>query len=152
RDGRKYKPLFAPLVIDLDNRVNVNVHGNVRGRGLTHASNQGWGPWEVSLRPVLPRGNEWAQLLVGSKAFAGGVGRYGPDGVPGAAPQNVASLGVAPPFYSQADYDGYNLDQSPHGASGPLLLPGNGTAPFCCFPSYALGYGNGSATEAMDHP
>jgi hypothetical protein len=64
-DGRRYKPLFAPLIIDLDNKVNVNVHGNVmrhfngssvggtdpsQGR---HASHQGWGPWEVNLEKIL---------------------------------------------------------------------------------------------------
>ena len=31
RDGRRFKPLFAPLIVDLDGRVNVNVHGNMRG-------------------------------------------------------------------------------------------------------------------------
>src|SRR5262249_45266654 len=51
-DGRKYKPLFAPLIVDLDGRVNLNVHGSVRGQGRTHASNQGWGPWEVNLGHV----------------------------------------------------------------------------------------------------
>src|SRR5262249_26718360 len=45
-DGRQYKPLFAPLIVDLDNRVNLNVHGNLRGVGYAaHASHQGWGPW-----------------------------------------------------------------------------------------------------------
>jgi hypothetical protein len=43
--GRKYKPLFAFLVTDLDNKLNVNVHGNVRGLQGQHAGNQGWGPW-----------------------------------------------------------------------------------------------------------
>jgi hypothetical protein len=66
-DGRRYKPMFAPLIIDLDNRLNVNVHGNIKRAYTptntatqpppievpTHASNQGWGPWEVSLRWVL---------------------------------------------------------------------------------------------------
>ncbi len=28
--GRKFKPLFAVLLIDLDNRLNVNAHGNLR--------------------------------------------------------------------------------------------------------------------------
>lgn len=56
-DGRSYKPLFAALIVDLDNRVNLNVHGNLRGKGtsanVTHMSNQGWGPWEVNLAWVL---------------------------------------------------------------------------------------------------
>src|SRR5262249_34328309 len=51
--GQKFKPLFAPLIVDLDNRVNVNVHGNIRGRGLTHVSNQGFGPWEVNPRRLV---------------------------------------------------------------------------------------------------
>ncbi len=65
-DGRTYKPLFAPLVVDLDGRINVNVHGNVRGRGRAHVSNQGWGPWEVNLGQVLnANADEWKHLFVG---------------------------------------------------------------------------------------
>ena len=64
-DRRKVKPLFAPLILDLDNRLNVNVHGNIRGTGLTHVSNQGWGPWEVNLGRALTRGTEWTNLLAG---------------------------------------------------------------------------------------
>src|SRR5262249_52875820 len=62
-DGRKYKPLFAPLIQDLDNRVNVNVHSNVlgyrfheddnTGRSLVSISHQGWCPGEVSLQRVI---------------------------------------------------------------------------------------------------
>lgn len=56
-DGRSYKPLFAPLIVDLDSRVNLNIHGNLamqrNAANRTHASNQGWGPWEVNLAWVL---------------------------------------------------------------------------------------------------
>ena len=30
-DGRKFKPLFAPLILDLDNHVDLHVHGDVLG-------------------------------------------------------------------------------------------------------------------------
>ena len=56
--GRQFKPLFAPLIVDLDGRVNLNVHGNVRGANGGHVSNQGWGPWEVNLARRSTRGCE----------------------------------------------------------------------------------------------
>ena len=42
-DGRKYKPLFAPLVIDLDGRININVHGNIMGRASPTPATRGGG-------------------------------------------------------------------------------------------------------------
>jgi len=54
-NGRKYKPLFAFTVLDLDGRANLNAHGNIHGRdqtgnpNQTHASRDGLGPWEVNL-------------------------------------------------------------------------------------------------------
>src|SRR5262249_50994955 len=111
------------LIIDLDNRVNVNVHGNVQGVGQTHASNQGWGPWEVNLGQVLTRGDEWRNLLRG-QAQPPQAGRYGGTpglGVPG-APGDLAPPGPVPHFHSQVDFAGYN--EAPGGPSGPLLLPG----------------------------
>jgi hypothetical protein len=164
-NGRKYKPLFAPLIADLDNRINVNVHGNVRGRDaqgnlaqgdLPQASNQGWGPWEVGLQWVLdPQSNnpgEWTKLFVGSTAPAL-PGRYGgpaPAGQPPgpALPPNNVAAGFPPPhFYAQVDYDGWN--ELAGVASKALNLPG-GTSN--CFPTYPGGYGNGSAAERTDHP
>src|SRR5207302_1713195 len=57
-DGRKYKPLFAPLIMDLDNRVNISVAGNIMGskqgtQQRHHVSAQGWGRWEVNPARVL---------------------------------------------------------------------------------------------------
>src|SRR5262249_382203 len=80
--GRRYKPLFAFFIVDLDNRVNVNVTGNIKAGG-NHASNQGLGKWEVSLAQVMTQGGgtEWRNLFLGSTTPSI-KGRYGPDGVP----------------------------------------------------------------------
>ncbi len=89
-DGTKYKMMFAPLIIDLDGRINLNTAGNIlayiaamtapaswQQASSAHVSNQGWGPWEVNLSKVLwaeqalwaPSGlatpPEWMRLLTG---------------------------------------------------------------------------------------
>lgn len=69
-NGKKYKALVALLVLDLDNRVNVNTAGNfyvlpdsdqppsaARSQILPqygHGSGQGFGPWEQNLARVMP--------------------------------------------------------------------------------------------------
>ncbi|MBY0527740.1 MAG: hypothetical protein K2R98_30360 [Gemmataceae bacterium] len=74
-DGRRFKPLFAPLIQDLDNRINVNVHGNTLGNiggGYWGVSHQGWAPGEVIIDRVIGN-NEAGNLFMGS----GGItGRY----------------------------------------------------------------------------
>lgn len=93
RTLRKVKPLFAFLVVDLDNRVNLNVHGNVReGNNVNagepvaiHASHQGWGTWEVNPRRVLDPAmanaaiaNDYLNLFRGNAvAAAPNGGRFG---------------------------------------------------------------------------
>ena len=51
-DGRKYKLLVAPLILELDSRLNLNAVGNLMGTDAsklpTHRSHQGWGVWEIN--------------------------------------------------------------------------------------------------------
>ncbi|HEV3445801.1 MAG TPA: hypothetical protein VG099_14255 [Gemmataceae bacterium] len=163
--GRKYKPLFAPLVVDLDNRLNVNAHGNVRGRDgqgkPTHASHQGWGPWEVNPQYVLSQSaagqSEWPRLFLGS-AQPPMLGRYGGqpwkgiDGQPAPPPAYAEQPGTPPHFYAPLDFDGCD-EINGYAASGPLLIPGDGAAPASSsFPTATAGYGNGSVAERAEHP
>jgi hypothetical protein len=147
-DGRKFKPLFAPLIVDLDNRINVNAHGNLRGLSLDHASNQGWGPWEVNLAKVLDhQGNptEWQNLLHGDRS---GSGRYGRDNRPHSAlPGNQAQPGITAWSYAPVDFDG-SQENNQRQPTAPLILP---DFPLC-FPSLPAGYGNASDAECKDHP
>ena len=142
-DGRKYKPLFAPLIVDLDGRVNLNVHGNVRGANGGHVSNQGWGSWEVGLNRVLTEdADEWKALFLGA---GGRLGRYGPDQQPTPNGSPVAQFGSVPHSYAAVDFDAC----APGGAlTGPLRLP-RGTESFPLFPA---GFDNANLAECTDHP
>lgn len=96
-DGRRYKPLFAVKIEDLDGRLNVNAHGSVWHADLAYqtalinqvvsdrnanpvntsvimARGQGFGPAEVSLRTIYQLDAAHTALL---------SLRYGADGVPG---------------------------------------------------------------------
>ncbi len=58
-DGRKYKTLVAPLILDLDGRINLNVAGNLMQRDPTdptkgsHSSHQGIGRWEINPEKLM---------------------------------------------------------------------------------------------------
>jgi hypothetical protein len=130
--------------------VNLNVHGNVRGRGRTHASNQGIGPWEVNLGRVLTKGgNEWANLFVGNPPSLR-LGRYGQDGQPAVA-GTVAPAGLMPHVYAQLDGDACQ-ELAGFLPTPPYQLPAPGLLPWSSFPFYPSGYGNDSAAERSDHP
>ena len=143
-DGRKFKPLFAPLILDLDNRVNLNVHGNLRGTGQAdHASNQGWGPWEVNVGRVLNASPpEWQGLF---QTRTGQTGRYGRDDHPH-TPLPPLPADQYPKVYAAVDFDG--SDQDKDGApTGPLMLTpklGPQAVPYQCFPDPPAGYSYGS--------
>lgn len=60
-NGKWIKPMASILVEDLDGKLDLNVHGNMRGGASTapgydrgyHVSYAGYGPWEVNLGAVL---------------------------------------------------------------------------------------------------
>ncbi len=111
-NGKRYKPLFAPLIVDLDSKLNLFVHGNIANpgpisalvAGPSHFSHQGWGTWEVNLSKLLapPQGTantawttEWRKL------FQGAIGRYGPNvytsaTTPGSQPDNAGVYPLNP--------------------------------------------------------
>jgi hypothetical protein len=131
-DGRKFKPLFAPLIQDLDNRCNVNVHGNVLGMiggGYYTVSHQGWSPGEVNLGKIVTQNNEAGNLFVSPMQntvagrydptqwnnFWSGTGQYGRS--------NQTLKGIYSPgghFYCST-----NLDCWSPWDTGALQLPGN---------------------------
>lgn len=91
-DGQRYKPLVAYLCLDLDGRLNANAHGSpghlnppvaVNVAGGTSAAlprGMGFGPADINLQYLL--GSNYSKLFVGNGLWPG---RYGTDGVPGAA-------------------------------------------------------------------
>jgi hypothetical protein len=137
-NGQKFKPLFAALIIDLDGKVNVNVHGNNRagvgGAPATiHASNQGFGPGEVNLSQILSN-PDWLNLLNGNAIFSGR-----PSTATTALPQgpltNVPGPNNKPfPPYSMTNPDGIRAQlagaaykiATPYSNGRKYLIPGEG--------------------------
>jgi hypothetical protein len=175
--GQLFKPLFAFLIVDLDGRVNVNVHGNIRGPGNGHASNQGWGPWTVNLNTVLnlTGSTQPAEVNPVSSLFAGAMlnknflsGRYGLDQQPAAAgtklfppfgpPSPVAQPIRYPHLYSMVDWTGNSTTALT--ATGQVTRQGGSITQCSCFPGFPAGSGAnfpgfGQATtnaELVNHP
>ncbi len=105
RDGRKYKPLVAFLVVDMDGRVNINAAGNMKGAinpssnaslqviqvspgrytHVGHVSSQALGRHEINVQKVLNPNAlqqialEYPNLFTGI-AVSGLKGRYAMSG------------------------------------------------------------------------
>lgn len=170
--GKKYTTLVAPLVLDLNGRVNLSVVGNVRPTGGgtpvqgRHTSNQGWGPWEVSPRALFlndtPAGTADAEVLAVLRARSLTNG-------PGASPQQDPYYGsgtgrlghspfvggtlttLLPPHYGRVDPDGVSqLVPNPD----PIQAPGANT--FSPFPTFPARYPNTQAlltgSGLVNHP
>lgn len=158
-NGVKYKPLFASLIIDLDNKININAVGNLRGGpGAFSASNHGLGVTEINPAAVL--GLDWKNIFNGSGTV---TGRYGADKQPGTAGGTSAMrFPQYSRFYSPIDFDGVD---STYAASSKIYLPGDATSPtpaaYLQFPYfdgnagtiYGSGsYTNGNVFENTNHP
>ena len=153
-DGRKYKIIIAPLILDLDGKLNLNVAGNAMGVGGSHGSNQGWGAWEVNSGKVAQPVE--IQALISSFPSTGSAqlaGRYtnsprSPSGANGAISNYPNS-----PIYSMVDYNG-SVDVGAGGIQGPLKIPtfndGN-ASPFQSFPYFPTqNWGGAGVTEITD--
>jgi hypothetical protein len=94
-NGKRYKMLVAPLIMDLSNRLHLWAHGNRIGANGTSVSNRGYGAPEVNLS-LLPnmQAAEWKNLL---------DIRYGGAG---ALPAGSPTALKAGPFYAPHDFDG----------------------------------------------
>jgi hypothetical protein len=149
-DGKKFKALFAPLIIDLDGKINLNVHGNLRDTtNNAHRGNLGIGPWEVNLGFVLNQqangAAEWPNLFLGNGTT---LGRYGTDQQPGTVGSNTATApATTAHFYAAFDYDGAD-ETNAYAASGKITLPAGTKA----FPTFGAGYGSASNAELQQHP
>jgi len=145
-DGRRYKMMVAPLIIELDGRLDLNAIGNLMGG--THSSNQGWGTWEINPAKVLSSGTEWPNIFQGSQAtgLARIRGRYDLDATRGPAGYPLLPKGNNLRAWAQVDFDGVG------GGSDPLTMPAPGTASgYFGFPSFpATRFGNGG-TENTNH-
>jgi hypothetical protein len=136
-NGKRYKPLFAPLIVDLDSRINLWATGNNKGAGTTHVSNQGYGATEINIGLILTDATERQNFLNFRNATLSGT----PAGMrPGR-------------YYSLLDFDG--LNNTTNTSSGRLALPS--LSSFSVAPTYPAGWDNvnqnaTSIDERLKHP
>jgi hypothetical protein len=152
-NGKRVKALVAPLVLDLNGRLNLSVHGNRLNGGLAagaHTSGAGFGPWEISLERAFGANFVEARNVV--------TNRWGGTTLAGTAQRAFAprlAAGNQIPFGSAVPWTG-------NGGSAPasLLLPGQGTnSMFSPVPAYtpvftapsAPGY-DSTNTAVINHP
>jgi hypothetical protein len=163
-DGRRYKMLVAPLILELDGRINLNAHGNNMGgttAAPTHASLDGLGPWEVNpsrvLAPANPDGStnttEWMGLLTGHSTQPTEFGRYGPGKFPIVNPTNFPTNNVGPSIPSPPPYGQIAYRPTPITHVQIPSTTQNAQLNYSCFPSYPTspGYDNANQTALQNH-
>jgi hypothetical protein len=138
-NGKRYRPLFAPLVIDLSNRLHLWAHGNNIGLNESHVSAKGFGAPEVSLAKVFSDVNDLKKI-------------YAMRGLPGGTPFGLPAFGL---HYSRLDLDA--LDTTTNLSAGPFTLPVKAPAMttnvFTIFPTFPASGNENNATEiALNKP
>jgi hypothetical protein len=124
-NGKRYKVLFAPLIVDLNNRLNLWAHGNRIGSNQSNASNMGIGPSEVNPSRVLNQNvSDTAAIKMQKATELQALFNFKYGGLTGtalAAPLNAPiGFGRAGPWYGKVDFDAL----SPSGnSSGHLVVP-----------------------------
>ncbi|MBX7104460.1 MAG: hypothetical protein K1X57_10285 [Gemmataceae bacterium] len=124
RSGKKFKPMVAFLIRDLDGLININAAGNISGVNQSHVSNQGLGRHEISIEKLL--GTEAKNLFQGNAAVKQ-PGRYTASATasyPLTTPANLLPSFLQPPTTP----NGVNITpQAPRPANeltfGPTYLP-----------------------------
>lgn len=151
RDGKRYKPLVAPLILDLDGRVNLSVAGNrmlpvipppAAPDDFIHTSGHGLGPWEIGLEKLFaPNYTQEARNLVYQRGLARNranqlqqkyAPRYGDN-------QEI-------PLSAQIAWTGFT-----NGGAGVKALQYPPTNMYQGQPTFALGHSNLNALVA-NHP
>jgi hypothetical protein len=178
-DGRRYVPMYAFHIQELDGKINLNAHGGIWGASSAHTSNQGWGGWEVNPFRLFnlpsPGGpTEGLRLFQGqSSAYPLWAGRYGIGATTSAVPPSTFYnlWPLRTPYYSRYDSDG-SRETVGYGLSDPFRIAGHdvngddtwnfdrfprhdtkgwfyGPPPPPAVPSLPLGYGAGSLAENL---
>jgi hypothetical protein len=156
-DGKRYKMLVAPLILDLDGRLNLSVHGNrVRDNPTVgqpypnekiHASGVGIGPHEVSLEKAF--GTVYANFLTEARTLVGARSGAATGGVPRTRADQIQKryapyypTGQRLPDYAQVPWLGFT-------GPNPLALPA-GTTQYHTTAIYSGGYD--ASNTLFNHP
>ena len=161
-NGKKYKMMVAPLVLDMDGRLNLNWAGNHMARNggsLVHGSHEGYGPWEANLDKLMTamgQPNQQATVLNTKYGAVNGVANLVPKGYAfSGGGSGSSSGGYSPRAHFQVDFNG-GMDNNANGAttSLPAFLPGSSAAGnhFQSFPYFHPGvFGNWSHIETSSN-